>query len=320
MSLVKIASAASILSGTASGLGWMTKAIPMWPGLTGKPGTWLFRKVNTRLNPFVFGGRKWQQKNLLAGAAHAISEVRDKGRVVDATKRSASFLEGMMGHPVQTNLIKFQEFRDSLTPNKKALFDEVSRAFVSESGHINRYNVEKALTLTKRTHDFTNYVGKSHLPVYTGVGTGLVTGSLAGSKTRDPKKRTRNALKGFVTGAVAGIGGGYAVKNKAKHLADKFKGIQDIHKAYFADKYWADTIDKANKLRSGSLFGKLFTTPLQNRVKRIKVRNALGEAMDHPMHFKTLKQDVKTLKDKFTNFKNLLLTPRSKFKNEPNIY
>ena len=320
MSLVKIASAASILGGTASGLGWMTKAIPMWPGLTGKPGTWLFRKVNTRLNPFVFGGRRWQQKNLLAGAARAISEVRDKGRVVDATKKSAAFLEGLMGHPVQTNLMQYQKFRDSLTPKRKALFDKVSKLFITDTGQINRANVELGLNLGQKLHSATHAVGESHLPIYTGIGTGALSGAYAGLHTKDPNKKTRNAVKAFTAGTLAGLGGGYAVKNKAKHLADKFKSIQDLHKEYFADKYWANTIDKANKLKTGSLFGKIFTTPLHKRIKRIKTRTALGDFMDHPIHVKTLKQDFKTLRDKFTNYKNLLFTSKSKFQNEPNIY
>ena len=111
------------------------------------------------------------------------------------------------------------------------------------------------------------------------------------------------------------------IKNNVEKSLQESRSVSDLQSKLQEKNISVETrFDKANKLRSGSLFGKLFTTPLQNRVKRIKVRNALGEAMDHPMHFKTLKQDVKTLKDKFTNFKNLLLTPRSKFKNEPNIY
>lgn len=251
-------------------------ASAMRPNLQGNPFKYITKKVNSRIPLF---GRRAKQEIALSSFAQSIHQIRDKGRVPDATKLTAAYADSMLGYPTSNHLQKIQDFRNKSKYHKK-FFDRASKAFIDDKGQINRTNVEGALRIGSSINRKADTVAKSKLPYVSAVGGGVIQGTREAKNPDNQGHQVKSAVKGFAKGSVLGYAGGKSITglaNVVKKKTDVFKQMSDT---YFADNYWAERIDKANKSRIGKGLGKLLTSEPEKREKRIRFWNKVENIMD----------------------------------------
>jgi hypothetical protein len=283
MSLIKLAGLQSLIMPTVG-----TTA-----AMSGSPFSWLMKK-SPKQKIFGFIPKPSLRRNVqeinISTIANAINNIRD-GKVQDSTRFLSGLADSTIGHAGKLGIGIAEKLNK--TPGVSKLYKYLTNRVISRDGKIQIDQLEKLLKTGKKINDISSKISNNPLTLY-GAGIGSIVG---GSKTpTDDNSRLKNTLKGFMVGGSVGFG----AKKIANSVKNKTNPLASIHKHYFADDYWKERIQGANKSVIGPVLANAFTSSPESRANRIKRFNA----------WRDFNQDVFN-KNKFVNLFN---TTKDSFK------
>lgn len=237
---------------------------------TGNPAKYFLGKAYGPL------GRRQGQRLGLAALAHMEANIR-QGAVQDSTKLSGSILDGIvLGHAGRMGGLALEEIHKGKGVGNQIAKKALKYA-INDNGTYNIKNIETAL---KAGHNAHHVIGKLQKIPMTSIGT--LSGAGLGYVSGDKDHKLKSTIKG---GLIGGMTGGTIKKgvNVAHQITDQ---LSQGHKAYFADNYWREQLEAANR-------------PFYNKLGKHGIANPLTSLAHDRARREARSQKVQDFGDKF---------------------